>query len=461
MVRPRRLYATEDNKFYYLIDGKKRFIKQAPPEIARINIKNVVNAPQQRRVKRRRKKIRPTFGGPINSLLARRIENGLPTYFYNPKKEILAIEDIVKGTTDTSVDKLAKLLLKGTKAVPSSSKIQPTITAEETPKRKLGRVDEEPAEIVSKQTFTNLGAEQRGTKGPVVGETGLRAITESSTETSPEPMMNKPQSAFRPVPLRPSDQKPVYSKPSRQQYQDYLKKNESGLMASLRNPKNKETPASFSASTKGTEDVPGIPKSDAEKAREEARKFIGEGNGLYNTEIEKIVKKRIKDFVPVIASDEVESLIRYVGRGDKRFGFVMNTNPSDSDGSGNDGHRVGHWLAIYINNEDDYKTIEYFDPLAEGKMPEDLIKMCRRIAMKMNPEMMFKYKQNMLRRQSKLTSNCGHHAIKFLEDRFNAIPWSVATGYDDYMEKHSSAPDDSHDGEKDITKVMKQYESYI
>ena len=67
----------------------------------------------------------------------------------------------------------------------------------------------------------------------------------------------------------------------------------------------------------------------------------------------------------------------------------------------------------------------------------------------------------MLRRQSKMTSNCGHHAIKFLDDRFNAVPWSEATGYDDYMAKHSSAPDDSADGEKDIVKAMKRYESYI
>jgi hypothetical protein len=81
--------------------------------------------------------------------------------------------------------------------------------------------------------------------------------------------------------------------------------------------------------------------------------------------------------------------------------------------------------------------------------------------MKMNPSMMFKYKQNMLRRQSKMTSNCGWHAVKFLDDRYNGVPWSEATGYDDYMAQHSSAPDDSHDGEKDISKYIKKYESYI
>ena len=170
---------------------------------------------------------------------------------------------------------------------------------------------------------------------------------------------------------------------------------------------------------------------------------------------------KLQKYVPVIASDEINELPRYVARGDKRFGFVINTNPSTSDGSGNDGYRTGHWRSVYINNEDDYPTVEYFDPLTEGKMPPELITMCRKIAMKMNPSMMFKYKQNMLRRQSKMTSNCGWHSVKFLDDRYNGVPWSEATGYDSYMAQHSSAPDDSHDGERDIAKVIKKYESYI
>jgi hypothetical protein len=186
-----------------------------------------------------------------------------------------------------------------------------------------------------------------------------------------------------------------------------------------------------------------------------------DGEGLFNDEIEKIAKKRIKDYVPVIASDQLNELPKYVARGDKRFGFVVNTNPSTSDGSGNDSYPPGHWTAVFINNEDDYPSIEFFDPLAQGKMPEDLIKMCRRIAVKMNPEVMFKYKQNMLRRQSKMTSNCGFHAVKYLDDRYNGVPFSEATGYDDYMESLNNTPDGSRDGEKEIASYIKKYESYI
>jgi hypothetical protein len=205
--------------------------------------------------------------------------------------------------------------------------------------------------------------------------------------------------------------------------------------------------------------MPPPPSGDSEEADIEGAGY--DGDGLYNDEIEKIAKKRIKDYVPVIASDQLNELPKYVARGDKRFGFVINTNPSTSDGSGNDSHPPGHWTSVFINNEDDYPSIEYFDPLAQGKMPEDLIKMCRRIAVKMNPEVMFKYKQNMLRRQSKMTSNCGFHAVKYLDDRFNGVPYSEATGYDDYMESLNSTPDGSRDGEKEIASYIKKYESYI
>jgi hypothetical protein len=67
-------------------------------------------------------------------------------------------------------------------------------------------------------------------------------------------------------------------------------------------------------------------------------------------------------------------------------------------------------------------SIEYFDPLTEGKPEQSLIDICRKIAIKMNPSKLFKYKQNMIRRQSKLTSNCGYHCIHFLEGCVKVYP---------------------------------------
>jgi hypothetical protein len=47
----------------------------------------------------------------------------------------------------------------------------------------------------------------------------------------------------------------------------------------------------------------------------------------------------------------------------RSFAAVINTNPSQSDGTGQDGFQVGHWRAIFVDNRDDYPSIEYFDPL--------------------------------------------------------------------------------------------------
>jgi hypothetical protein len=444
MTRPRRLYTTADGKFYYLIDGKKKFVKApagvSEKQIARINIKNIVNVPTAKRIKRRRKRIKPAYGAKVGGVLQKSETGGLPIYFFNPSKKIPTIEEQAKASDDTTTKQLTNLiqetkntqkLLQGISAVPSSSKIQPTIASErqrpaltmETPSRR-GAPEGKRGEIGTKQLGKTLYAE--------LGATG--------TVLSKEEVENKIPSEF------------ILTE---EKYKAGLE--EAGKQA-FATPEGKQNPLYQKALEKR------LAKDTESSKAKKTEKFQGtgdDGDGLYNDEIEKIVKKRIKNYVPVIASDEINELPRYVARGDKRFGFVINTASSDSDGSGRNGNSLGHWMSVYINNEDDYKTIELFDPLAENKMSPALVSMCRKIAMKMNPEMMFKYKQNMLRRQSKLTSNCGHHAIKFLDDRFNAVPWSEATGYDDYMAKHSSAPDDSADGEKDIAKAMKRYESYI
>jgi hypothetical protein len=185
----------------------------------------------------------------------------------------------------------------------------------------------------------------------------------------------------------------------------------------------------------------------------------GKGNGsdgLYDDEIETIAKKRLKDYIPVIAKDETNELMKYVKKGDKQFSFVINTDNSDQPGR--------HWRCVYINNMDDYPSIEYFDPLTEGPPEKSLIDICRKIAIKMNPNKLFKYKQNQIRRQSKLTSNCGYHCIHFLEGRYMGIPFSEITGYDQFVEdmkKENGDLDGSGTGEKEIKPFMKAYDSYI
>jgi hypothetical protein len=201
-------------------------------------------------------------------------------------------------------------------------------------------------------------------------------------------------------------------------------------------------------------------KGDDDEVINRKGKGVGDDDGLYNDEIEKVIKKRVKDYVPVIAADKTDDLLKYVGRGDKRFGAIVNTADSSSDGTGRNGNSIGHWTAVYINNEDDFPSIEYFDPLVQSEIPDRLYNSLRKIARRMNPEMYFKFKPNMIRRQDIKKSSCGWHSMKFLDDRYNGIPFHDASGYDDFIEQNKGA-DNSLDGEKDIDDYKKKYNNYI
>jgi hypothetical protein len=413
------MYKEDTGKYYYIINGKRKYVKVpegvSTKNLARINIQNIIKMPSAQRIKKQGKLRQPKFGKKIASSLQKDEQAGLPLFVFKPGKKIKTLEDLAKESDDTSVDKLSKLLLKGMEAVPSSSKIQPTIATT----REQQALP--PAEDKKKPG-------KKPGKEPEIRETQLIKLMTNWYEKNEEyPSLDEVNNNI----------KSQYIDVTRERYNSALDKAGEIIDEYVANPKEKTAFEKF---------------------------FKGkgyDGDGLYNDEIEEIAKKRIKDYVPVIPSDHLNELPKYVARGDKRFGFVVNTNPSTSDGSGNDSYPPGHWTAVFINNEDDYPSIEFFDPLAQGKMPEDLIKMCRRIAVKMNPEVMFKYKQNMLRRQSKMTSNCGWHCVKFLDDRYNGVPFSQASGYDDYMESLNNTPDASRDGEKEVASYIKKYESYI
>lgn len=501
MPRPRRMYKEDTGKYYYIINGKRKYVKVpegvSSKRLAKINIQNIINLPSARRRKKGGLR-QPKFSQKIASNLEKSDQGGLPLYLFKSQRKIATLDEIAKNSDDTSVDKLTKLLLKGITAIPSSSKVAPTIammtqtapmtseagsqtTAKVTtkPKRKLGesfvptgmesKEDERRGESkqaepkktrkqqidvdelvkvigeVDRTGYVNINT-VRGYLDNFYGKEKYTGITQGKFDGALEKYeklaYSTPPDAQPPSMSMP----PPAPRPSK--------------VTTLSDINPYETSTETGNFVRALMKQGGVKVAETETETEvEGAGY--DGDGLYNDEIEKIAKKRIKDYVPVIPSDHLNELPKYVARGDKRFGFVVNTNPSTSDGSGNDSYPPGHWTAVFINNEDDYPSIEFFDPLAQGKMPEDLIKMCRRIAVKMNPEVMFKYKQNMLRRQSKMTSNCGWHCVKFLDDRYNGVPFSEATGYDDYMESLNNTPDASRDGEKEIASYIKKYESYI
>ena len=485
MTRPKRLYKS-DKGYYYIEKGKKVFVKVpkgvTDKQISRVNIRDIYIGEAPKRVKRRKRKKQLTYGRKVYTGM-NRLDLGGISYFV-PERQIKEIPDqiasnirakkVIEDAKDTTVKKLTDIIDNITRSK------QPIPAIEEFPtQRRIGKQGIEPVELVSPQTFVNLAQQGK----PVVGESGLRAAFATSgtpSPTIPSPLTNIPTGRLlRPKPIKPiqedskedtrerlfkgMEDKPVYSKPSRQQYQEYLKKGESGLMPSLRNPiPEKAVPSSFSATTRGKQEVAGIPKSEAEIAREEARRFVENPsggdieNGLYSDEVETIARKRLKYYVPVIANDETDELMKYVKRGDKEFAFIVNTDDSDEGGR--------HWRCIYIDNRDDYPSVEWYDPLTEMPMPKHIATACKKIAMKMNPEVLFKFKSNAIRQQSKMSSRCGIHCVRFLEDRHEGVSFPDATGYTqfiDEMKKGSGDIDGSDNGEKEVSKKIPTYSSYI
>jgi hypothetical protein len=446
MPRPNRLY-TIDGKYYYIKDGKKVFVKVpagvSQKQVSKINIKNIIKLAESKRVVRKKKRRNLSYQKKIAPALQKSETGGLPIYFFKPKKEIPTLEEQAKASDDTNVEKLAKLLLKDAKFTPSSSKLptEPTIatpakpspeppTEEKKPKPNKGGIATRIARV-----FQRKG---KITKEDVRGEYPGQELSTPLLESA----LKKAQET-RPALQTPSG---VNIKSGAKQFFNPLSRN--NRVAPTPQRLTFDEMQTLYPSERIGEDDGGVSESKGNG--------YGSSDGLYDDEIETIAKKRLRDFIPVIAKDETDQLMKYIKRGDKQFGFVINTDNSDQPGR--------HWRCVYINNMDDYPSIEYFDPLTEGKPEQSLIDICRKIAIKMNSSKLFKYKQNMIRRQSKLTSNCGYHCIHFLEGRYIGIPFSEITGYDQFVEdmkKQHGELDGSGSGEKEILPYMKKYDSYI
>jgi hypothetical protein len=570
-MRPRRIYK-EGNRFFYIINGKRRYIKIkediTEKQVVRANLKRVEKQDQAKRVKPRaeRKPILPyRFEQPIvNGDIGRMIS----TQYYNPPirtassgfveqgKKISSIEDIITGVERKKKEKFGENIVDFFSALASKknelfanftitqspSTLTRPVAADTTKddidisskdyeasdseyereiintflsfedfanlwssndpsyRSMLNRIildkhkmDETPlSEDRQKklvQTFTKNAQLRdlfdyqvkrvKDTLGIPIGATSepdLSKVTPISSlnDEKEEGVLQESKGEETLPSLPPIDSKPKYQKPGGKK--PFLKTGEGTLASSGVKPLTTEeklakTP-SYSGTPQGTEapaePLKSVPTSSpmAVSIAEQVRKEMGFGeynsdNGLFNDEIAKIIRKRVGKVIPVVPSDKVNDLLSYVVKGDKKFAAVINTNPSQSDGSGNDGHRPGHWRGIFIDCQDDFPSCEYFDPLAEGKPEKALVDVMKRICKKMNPEKMCLFKSNSIRRQAKEKSTCGWHVLQFIDDRWRGIPWAEASGYNNYMEKLKEPVDDSTDGEKEVEKYIKKYEVYI
>jgi len=435
-MRPRRLYyEPETKKPYYIINKKKVYVKVpkgvSMKQLQKVNIKNIITLPRARRVKRRNKRVKAEFEKKLVPASMVKSETttvgGLPTYLFEEKKTIPEL------ATAGKEKKKPELTL-----VPSSTILKPYEPPE--PTIALPRIDQTP-----KKTEETKPKEEEKPKKEKKEKTAM-----SGNNAYDYINMYVSENGLNIVKLisdwEDGKNKEIYANFLKWHENEGQSKTIGGKLVS-----KKFHPPSDKVFIDNLKSFVKYPPRG---------KGMGDDDGLYNDQIETITKKRLKRFVPCIPADKTEDLMKYVHRGDKEFAFVINTNPSESDGSGNDGYRSGHWTCVYFDNRDDYPSAEFYDPLAEGKPPVAVVKIMRRIAKKINPEKMFKYKQNMIRRQSYSSSYCGQHCIKFIEDRMNGESFCDASGYDDYIKKNQGA-DDSIDGERELSKYIPKYNSYV
>lgn len=509
MARPRRLYYNEKtNKYYYLINGKKVFIKvpagMSQKQAQTINIKNIIQG-DARRLKPKKKRVKAKFTKKLDKgmekLQPSPFSTGRPTYYFQPPSSTTILERNIAKSDDTATNKLLELLLKGAKEniqLPEKTNI-PLPSVESTPVK----VEPETVKVAKsiKKTyddaidFINQRKQIEKTYDDIIKQ---KQEIPAFTAMKPEPDETPSTTAYN---LRPRNQ-PVEKPPttpfkSRQRNQDssamkpereliYKPENfiqivkkfgSRNVFDGIKNPKPKtnedldlEDLKQIKANLGLDEVKPGTSqKLLIEKILNALKKSKGQGcdckkkkddDGLYNDEIEEIMKKRIKNYVPVVPQDKVHTLLQYVNPNDKYFTAVVNTEPSHSSGR--------HWRCIFIDNRDDFQSAEYFDPLAETSKPESpLLEVMRTIAKKMNPEKYFKFKFNKLQRQSKNSSNCGFHVMQFIEDRVNGDDFETASGWKSYMKRKQQGKGipDTIDGEKNVKPyqemIEKKFSSYL
>ena len=158
--------------------------------------------------------------------------------------------------------------------------------------------------------------------------------------------------------------------------------------------------------------------------------------GMTSDEIAQVLKKKTHHVIPVIASDQIATLLPLVNHTTQHFGFVINSQSEKKPGL--------HWKAIYF----DRKKAEccYFDSLV-SEPTEAVLRGIKQIMRKMADPLYFKLKINRIKLQSNDSSTCGPFALKFIADMYAGHTFKVATRFTD---EHVS-------GEKSIRKYISRW----
>lgn len=520
MARPRRLYVNPQGRYYYIINGKKSFLKVpdnlTPKQIQAVNIQNIVQGPA-RRIRKKKKQAVPIYGSKIlrSGDMIQTTTGGLPGFVFKPQRKILSISEIATKSDDNTTSKILDLLKEAIPTffkkdeklpIPPVEEIPPpppppiptdeeeALSEEEKLLKKMKDEELKRQEKEEKRLRKEEKRRQRELEKEALREERER-LKEENEKLKKEQMFKKLEGDIerenikqmekedKPIPAK-EEPKPV---PKPKILPPVTNLTAGHVKTFLRERYDDEYPGGFDnnkianmrqlATSLGITDI-------QKKNINEIRKLViaelnnrrragldkpykGKGgddndddDGLYNDEIETIMKKRIKNYVPVVASDKVHELLQHVDKNDDFFTAVVNTDPTGTSGR--------HWTCIVMDNRDDYPSAEFFDSLAENSTPpKALLDVMRKIAQKMNPEKYFKFKFNKLMRQNNKNMNCGFHVMKFIEDRYNGVPFEEASGWTDYVrrQKGSGAPDDSKYGEGELKpyekKIKNLFKSYL
>ena len=142
--------------------------------------------------------------------------------------------------------------------------------------------------------------------------------------------------------------------------------------------------------------------------------------GMNSDEIEKVLSSKLHHAVPVIAADELHTLLPTINSKTQRVGVVINSQDHQLAGQ--------HWRAIYIDRKK--AEVCYFDALVSEPTAETL-KGIKQIVEKMHDPLYYKLKINRFKRQANDTSTCGAFSIKFLEDMYAGKKFKEASGFQD------------------------------
>ena len=543
MARPRRLYVNPQGKYYYIINGKKKFIKvpegMTQKQVQTVNIQNIIQGPA-RRIRKKKKQAVPIYGSRIlrSGDMIQTTTGGLPGFVFKPQRKILSISEIATKSDDNTTSKILDLLKE---AIPTFFKKDeklplPVAEGDIPPPPPLPIPVEDEEEGLSEEEKRLKKMKDEELKRQEKEEKRLRKEERKRQRELEKQALKEERERLREEQAKLKEEQEKLKREGKEADKEKLKKQKelekrekeaiakyeadkeaeifediidleepkptpkpkilppiTNLTAGpvktfLRERYDDEYPGGFDnnkiANMRQLATLLGITNIQKKNINEIRKLVIAELNnrrsagidkpykgkggddddddddGLYNDEIETIMKKRIKNYVPVVASDKVHELLQYVDKNDDFFTAVVNTDPTGTSGR--------HWTCIVMDNRDDFPSAEFFDSLAENSTPpKALLDVMRKIAQKMNPEKYFKFKFNKLMRQNNKNMNCGFHVMKFIEDRYNGIPFEEASGWTDYVrrQKGSGAPDDSEYGEGELKpyekKIKNLFKSYL